>query len=81
MAFVRGLGSALTLIDIALIAPSVPPSPAPPDVSASGIVGLLRHQRVLLRDELERQAAAAEHGAAPYRTALKTFEQQNRLAL
>src|ERR1700680_627051 len=58
-----------------------PSSPAPPDVSPSGIVGFLRHERVLLRDELEGQTAAVKDRAAPYGTVLKTFEQQNRLAL
>jgi hypothetical protein len=56
-------------------------SPVPLDVSPSGIVGLLRHERVLLRDELEGQAAAAKDRAALYGTARKTFEHQNGLAL
>jgi hypothetical protein len=58
-----------------------PPSLAPPDVSLSGIFGFLRHELVLLRDELEGQAAAVKDRAAPYGTVLKTFEHQNRLAL
>jgi hypothetical protein len=60
---------------------SYAPLPAPPDVSASGIVGFLRHERVLLRDELEGEAAAGRDSAAPYGTVRKPFEQQNRLAL
>jgi hypothetical protein len=59
----------------------LPPSPAPPDVSPSGIVGLLRRERVLLRDELEGQAAAGRDRAASYGTVLKMFEHHNRLAL
>jgi len=58
-----------------------PPSPAQPDVSPSGIVGFRWRERVLLRDELEGQAAAAKDRAALHGTALKAFEQQNRLAL
>jgi hypothetical protein len=58
-----------------------PPSLAPPDVNLSGIFGFLRHELVLLRDELEGQAAAVKDRAAPYGTVLKTFEHQNRLAL
>jgi hypothetical protein len=54
---------------------------APPNVCSSGIVGFLRHKRVLLGDELEGQAAAVRDGAAPDGTVRKTFEQQNRLAL
>jgi hypothetical protein len=57
------------------------PSPAPPGVSPGGIVGFHRRERVLRGDELEGQAAAAEDRATLNGTALKTFEQQNRLTL
>ena len=58
-----------------------PPSLVPPDASLSGIVGFLRHERVLPRDELEGQAAAVKDRAALYGTVPKTFEHQHRLAL